>query len=58
MPTYEELITKANDAIKNFSDENCTCTVEESIHIDWVIRDAEEMIKKLKLLLPEVKRME
>jgi hypothetical protein len=55
---YQELIGKVNCAIKEFSDENCTCNVEESIHIEWVIKDAEEMIQKLKELLPEVKKME
>jgi len=55
---YQELIEKSNCAIKEFSDENCSCNVEESIHIEWVIRDAEEMIRALKALLPEVKKLE
>ena len=58
MTTHEELIKKANEAIKEFGKENVDTDVEESIHIEWVIRDAEKMIKALKDLLPEVKRME
>jgi len=58
MTTYSELIDKANAAINDFGAENCKCDVEESIHIEWVIRDAEKTIKSLKEILPEVKRME
>lgn len=58
MSRYKELIDQANDAVNEFSAENCTCTIEESIHIKWVISDAEEMIKTLKALLPDVKRLE
>jgi len=58
MTTYQELIEHANDAVGAFNAENCTCSIEEAIHIEWAIRDAEYMIKKLKELLPEVKRME
>ena len=58
MTTYHELIQKANDAVGEFNAENCTCSIEEAIHIEWTIRDAEEMIKKLKGLLPDVKRLE
>jgi len=58
MTTYEELIKKANEAIQEFGYETFEYDVEESIHIEWVIRDAEKMIKALKGILPEVKRME
>ena len=58
MTRYRELIEKANDIVNEFSAENCTCTIDESIHIQWVICDAEEMIKKLKAILPEVKELE
>ena len=58
MTTYEELIAKANEAVQQFGREHVETDIEESIHIEWVIKDAEEMIKKLKEILPEVKRME
>lgn len=58
MGRYQELIKQANSAITNFSGEFSGSPVEEAIHIKWVISDAEEMVRRLKALLPEVEELE
>ena len=55
---YAELLKEANSAITNFSGEFAGSSVEESIHIKWVISDAEEMVRRLKSILPEVEALE